>query len=1046
MPVDSFRFVSPGVFINEIDQSQIGGGRTIGAGPVIFGVAEKGPALVPTRVTSFQQFVSIFGSPLPGTGFTSDVWRDGNYSDPTYGAYAAQAYLANGSPLTFVRLVGDEAPTAGTGPLAQAGWEIPPVGAAVTGPAGSNTGVWGLFIVGSGSNAGVLVNQNKAIGLTPDPLAANHGEGLLAAVFYTSGSTARVMLSGALGESPIAEATASTCALVRPVEVQSDIYEYKVVVQSSLGIKESSFNFNPKSARYIRNVFNTNPQVLNTNITADSNKEAYWLGETFGRSVVDFVGQLHDGAASITINDMSGTYGCIIPLASASTNGTVDTSAAADVGGGEFESGYVTPGTPWIIGQDLGSGSNFDINANASKLFRVHSRNGCEYAQDNYKISFADIKQSVNPQYDKYGTFSLLVRDIRDTDENPVILEQFNNLNLNPLSNNYIGKRIGDRSYSYDTANSKWTEVGQYDVRSAFIRVQMDDQVDTGDVDETLIPFGFRGIPTYRGINFVSGSTACALTHAISLTDAGSVSPATGPDSILVLGGSGSVDNLPGCIPDDSGIVQLEQVIMSGSLCATASLMFPVLPQRVMSSDGRLTKETNAFFGLSTNQSRTVQIYDGTVQDLIRMKPTSTISSNMILSPGFSLDDLVVDNAGTTATHSGSELAEYSANVLGSSGDIGSATPYRGTPAGGRRAPGASLTAMSASYTAILDLKFNKFTVPMYGGFNGFDIQEKSPFNNTRALQEGVTKTISNNAMYYTLRKAIDSVTDVDQININMAAMPGITDTQVTDYLMSMADERKDTLAIIDLAGGYTSSTENNDSFTSRQGSSAQTVTNLKDRNLNTSYACAYYPWVQIADAAAGARVWVPPSTIALGVLASSAARSELWFAPAGFNRGGLNNSNAGLNVVNVIEKLTATQRDNLYDVNINPIASFPAEGIVIFGQKTLQANRSALDRINVRRLMIYLKKQITLISNQILFDPNIQITWDRFLNRVNPFLESVKNRFGLSDYRVILDASTTTPDLVDRNILYAKILLKPTRAIEFIALDFVITRTGVEF
>jgi len=203
---------------------------------------------------------------------------------------------------------------------------------------------------------------------------------------------------------------------------------------------------------------------------------------------------------------------------------------------------------------------------------------------------------------------------------------------------------------------------------------------------------------------------------------------------------------------------------------------------------------------------------------------------------------------------------------------------------------------------------------------------------------------------------------------------------------------------------------------------------------------------MQINDTAASTRVWVPPSTVALGVMAASAARSELWFAPAGFNRGGLNNGNAGLNVINVVEKLTAKQRDNLYEVNINPIASFPSEGIVVFGQKTLQATPSALDRINVRRLMIYLRKQITIISNGILFDPNVQITWNRFINRVDPFLSSIQQRFGLADYRVILDANTTTPDLVDRNIMYAKILLKPTRAIEFIALDFVITRSGVEF
>jgi phage tail sheath protein FI len=147
-----------------------------------------------------------------------------------------------------------------------------------------------------------------------------------------------------------------------------------------------------------------------------------------------------------------------------------------------------------------------------------------------------------------------------------------------------------------------------------------------------------------------------------------------------------------------------------------------------------------------------------------------------------------------------------------------------------------------------------------------------------------------------------------------------------------------------------------------------------------------------------------------------------------------------------VLEKLTSKQRDDLYEVNINPIASFPAEGIVVFGQKTLQATASALDRINVRRLLIYLKKQISIISTTILFDPNIQVTWDRFLASVEPLLKSVKARYGLQEYRVILDSTTTTPDLVDRNIMYAKVLLKPTKAIEFIALDFVVTSQGASF
>ena len=180
--------------------------------------------------------------------------------------------------------------------------------------------------------------------------------------------------------------------------------------------------------------------------------------------------------------------------------------------------------------------------------------------------------------------------------------------------------------------------------------------------------------------------------------------------------------------------------------------------------------------------------------------------------------------------------------------------------------------------------------------------------------------------------------------------------------------------------------------------------------------------------------------------MGSSEAQSEIWFAPAGFTRGGLSEGSAGMPVIGVRDRLTSKQRDELYSANVNPIATFPAEGIVIFGQKTMQVTPSALDRINVRRLMIFVKKEISRMAATTLFDQNVRSTWNRFLSRVNPFLRSVQSRLGLTEFKVILDETTTTPELVDRNIMYAKILLKPARAIEYIAVDFVITNSGASF
>ena len=254
-------------------------------------------------------------------------------------------------------------------------------------------------------------------------------------------------------------------------------------------------------------------------------------------------------------------------------------------------------------------------------------------------------------------------------------------------------------------------------------------------------------------------------------------------------------------------------------------------------------------------------------------------------------------------------------------------------------------------------------------------------------------------------------------------------------------------MAVIDLDNVYTPFQEAYKSTrAARRGSGPTTVSNNTiNRRLDSSYGAAFYPWVQTLDET-GQAVWVPPSVAMMGVLASSEAQSQLWFAPAGFNRAGLTDGAAGIPITNVTERLTSKDRDTLYDARINPIASFPSTGLVVFGQKTLQERSSALDRINVRRLVIYLKKQISILSTQVIFEQNVPDTWARFKGLVEPLLANTKAQFGITDYRLILDETTTTPDLVDQNVMYAKIMVKPARAIEYIAIDFVIMSTGASF
>ncbi len=286
---------------------------------------------------------------------------------------------------------------------------------------------------------------------------------------------------------------------------------------------------------------------------------------------------------------------------------------------------------------------------------------------------------------------------------------------------------------------------------------------------------------------------------------------------------------------------------------------------------------------------------------------------------------------------------------------------------------------MGARFKNVLDSKLNRFTSPMFGGFDGLDITERDPFRNSLFNADAGNPTELNSYVYYTLRRAVDTVADPEVAEMNLLSIPGITEPRVTDHIIQTAESRADTLAVIDVEGGLTPRHESASSRSARKGNLSTVLSSIKARNLNNSYGAAYYPWVKVRDTINGVLLDVPPSVVALGVLASTERSADVWFAPAGFNRGGLSNGAGGLPVVGVETKLTSRNRDDLYDVNINPIASFPAEGIVVFGQKTLQATPSALDRINVRRLMIFVKRGISRISAGTLFPPNVQATWNDF-------------------------------------------------------------------
>ena len=1109
MSIDKYKFISPGIFTSEIDNTGRAADFT-DAGPVIIGRSEKGPILKPIRVESYSDFITEFGNPIPG-GNGVDVARNGNYTSPTYGAYAAQAWFRNNAPVTFVRIGGqdhNEALDDGTNALA--GWQTTDTTPTAT-PA-TNGGAYGLFVVdsptlsfgsasipldqsdaniGTGDEIFLMVNEDTvltitastaagipsdaqftaagfATGTTDIEFARNITGSLLLALTSTYGSsndkfaltmgndthggtnntvfitpnsntatntlpsvklkidctTAAAFgvgyrLTGSTGTAqgiPVAAEDTNTVNLVGSSSsntgslaavwyidqnasiglsgtlsadgttgAHSSVYvdsvgtkQFKVAIKNSTGttVVDSTFNFTDTSDNFVRRVFNTNPILTNSDAVATTSNSfsRYWLGESYEGDVNQTLAGT--GAA--------GHIGVILPLIS----GTLLPAS-------KFRKSYQDAETGFFFAQDLSTGESatgsYDVTT-TQNLFKLVGRNSGDYIARHLKVSIKDIKASALDTADPYGSFSVVIRKLDDTDNRIEIVEQFNNCNLNPTSENYIGRKIGTKHVTWNEANRRYTEFGDYDNRSKFVWVDIPDEVDKGDTDARYLPFGVRGPLRLNSFTDVTDS------------DIGNT---------LV---SGNLDDYV-----DATVT----TFISGATNGLIKFNFPKLRLRVSASEGDPVNPIDSFYGVDTtfNTSR----FDKSVRDHLKIKPTGigdfTTDTWTERTFNFTLDDMC--RTGSVAN----KVFAYKVGSRASESERDGMAYLRGT----------------GSYTEILDAGVDRFTSVFFGGFDGLDIKESEPL---RIINYGTgTPTPSTNYMFNSVQVAIDSIRDPEVVEYNIAAMPGVVNSTLNRTLIDMCESRGDALAVVDVKGGYTPQYESTLDAADRIGSVADTVNELKTNLVvNSSYAATYYPWVLIKDNNSGQTIWAPPSVPAIGAMSYSQKSAELWFAPAGFTRGGLSEGRGGIPVVGVREKLSSRDRDTLYENRINPIASFPAEGIVIFGQKTLQATPSALDRINVRRLMIYLKRQISRFASTILFDQNVRVTWNRFKGQVEPFLRGVQAGLGITRFKMVLDETTTTPDLIDRNVVYAKIFIQPARAIEYIAIDFILTDDGAAF
>jgi phage tail sheath protein FI len=577
----------------------------------------------------------------------------------------------------------------------------------------------------------------------------------------------------------------------------------------------------------------------------------------------------------------------------------------------EVTGGFTGAATPWIVSQNFGG--------TVHQLFKFTSLADGNNTNNQYKIaiSHVDIKTSAS----SYPAFTVAVRMANDTDEEPIVLETFTDVNLDPNNKNYIARVIGDRTTAFDLTQDP-PEVlynGDYPNKSQYVKITMADTA-----PEAARPAGFQGVSSnmYGGVSGSQTLSAAALP------------------------------------------------VKSNHLNSNNAV------------DGRI------FIGVDDMGRKSISD---------RLKRTVTSAS------------------GTTS-------ADHGILIFANSTDVGGAAS-------------AINTAISAQYTYIDQVGSNsgnfstsnkvRFTTPMFGGWDGFDPRK----NQLETEQSTGTDTLSGD-----FNTAIKILANPDEVDFNLIAMPGITSSaggSLTQRLLDMCSTRADAFGIIDIAD-----------TTATGAGLALSVVNAQTEaaKYTSNYGATYYPWVRINDIDNDKLVWVPPSVAVMGAYAFNDRVAQPWFAPAGFNRGGLDE------VLEVRRRLTQGQRDDLYTNNVNPIATFPGQGIVVFGQKTLQVKQSVLDRINVRRMMIEVRKTIAGFSRLFIFEPNSVATRERLLTQVNDYLSSVQAANGVNEFRAVLDETTTTPDLIDRNIIKGKIFLKPTTAAEIVIFDFTVTPNGAAF
>ena len=1044
-------FRSPGFFEREIDLSARAA-EPVGTPAGVIGTAERGPAFVPVTVGTWADFETRFG-PL-----------DPNRAGP----YAVLEYFKNKDAITFMRVLGagsndteaEMSSTRNYGIVSKAGFKLK--GEDKTVGAGSIPLSVGQmqFITAkhfiSASTEMVALPEFSENNSFPGVGAAGTINIVRGVLFETTGS--RIVFASSTGSLAAADVNLGASVTQLDVVPTSDTYKkFRIIVSSSAGSGWSNddnlpgcriytASLNPSSDDYFSKVLNTNP------LDFETKQHLCYL---------DFAVE-HELAPVIDDPDDTGTIALI--SGSITTNAVGGQSETYGDSFGRFDTRYTTPTTPFIISQPFG-GTEFN-------LFRFESISDGAYASDKLKISIANVRASTDDNL-KYGTFEVQVRKFDDQDIAKEVLETFPEVDLNPNSERFIAKIIGDfkAKYEFDSVDLDEQRIlvsGKYPNISSYVRVVMNNAVYEREVPEASLPFGFRGIPVLKTADTLTDDPASALSDKNG--DAiGEVQSTDNSRRMVAGAGFKWPTSLTGSILPP---LPFRFKVTKGNV--STSQAWPGEPGKDERVDSRL------YWGTKFERCPLVaNVANPALNPNAGYLPNATVGAYGKFQGLAKLDNLVTGSGADHFNDNKFTMARIALSTTSMTNLTGSANEHMLEAAYLRnKYPEAKTYTISdgtlsgrftfATLVASSSVKFNrftkfaKFTLPFYGGFDGLNILDPDIYymNDKAAGTDPGGKAVDEftgglglvgtddgtmmgkgrqNNVIFSYRKAADIMTDPLTVSINLLAIPGIRDPYITDLAASNTRDYSMAMYVMDIQH-YDEDGNRLFADNPKRPDVRETVEQFEGRRVDNNYVATYFPDVFVQDDTNNRPVFVPSSVAVYGALSYNDSVAFPWFAPAGFNRGAL-----GF-VTNTETRLTSADRDNLYDARINPIANFPDGGFVIFGQKTLQITKSALDRVNVRRMLLEVKRLVVTVAEQLLFEPNNANTRARFIGQVAPVLALVQSQQGIEKFAVVMDDTNNTQSDIEQNRLNGKIVLVPTRAIEFIAIDFIITNAGVEF